>query len=671
MNNFICSLFSIFLFISSIFFQTCQAQWVQTNGPIGGQVRAVGIKDYRIYAGIEKNAYSSTNTGDSWLTPNPDNLTNTSVLCFCPTGNLMYAGTNRGIYFTYTSPLEWYSSFSSLKASVQSLSISNSRILAGSDTILYSTTNFGANWTTTSLGNKYINSVAIKDGNEFAATAEGLYLSTNSGLNWSISELTNVNVHSITTNGNYIIAGTSAGIYYSLNNGYNWTSANLNNIDALVVSSDGNKIYSGSNNGIFYSDNLGLSWSQIPVFNNRRIESLIVRNDTLIAGTKDTVFTCLNNTSIKSQKSWIYFKTPGQFASIGNKIFEGWQNGVFSSNDQGGNWNFKDLFTSWIFSFSAKDNMLLAGSAPYLYLSTDEGMHWTISKDSVWIRAICFAGNDIYAGSGVSVLHSTNSGNSWGDLGFGEPVSALLVKDNKIFAGLDGRHIYYGIYISTNNGITWDSSGLNDKPIYCLASSGNYIYAGTSYGGLYISSDNGFNWHLSDLTAQGVMSICTSGKNIFASVYQDGIYCSTNNGTTWSKKNQGFPPDISPNQLYILNGFIYAGISNLGVWKRSISNIVGIENINNVIPSDFMLSQNYPNPFNPTTKINFSLPFNSFATLSVYNILGKEVQKIVNENLNAGSYSLDFDGTEFASGIYFYSLKTNGFSETKRMLLVK
>jgi hypothetical protein len=98
---------------------------------------------------------------------------------------------------------------------------------------------------------------------------------------------------------------------------------------------------------------------------------------------------------------------------------------------------------------------------------------------------------------------------------------------------------------------------------------------------------------------------------------------------------------------------------------------VGVVNNNTGIPEKFSLSQNYPNPFNPATMINFSIPVNSFVKLSVYDILGREIQQLVNNDLTPGSYSVDFNATALTSGVYFYTLTTNGFTDTKRMLLVK
>jgi hypothetical protein len=96
-----------------------------------------------------------------------------------------------------------------------------------------------------------------------------------------------------------------------------------------------------------------------------------------------------------------------------------------------------------------------------------------------------------------------------------------------------------------------------------------------------------------------------------------------------------------------------------------------INNNKTETPDKYSLSQNYPNPFNPVTKINFSIPKNGFVTIKIYDILGKEVDVLVNKEYSAGVYSIDYDGSKLSSGVYFYKLCSGNFIETKKMMLVK
>ena len=85
----------------------------------------------------------------------------------------------------------------------------------------------------------------------------------------------------------------------------------------------------------------------------------------------------------------------------------------------------------------------------------------------------------------------------------------------------------------------------------------------------------------------------------------------------------------------------------------------------------FILDQNYPNPFNPWTMISYSIPQTSFVTLKVYDVLGNEVVTLVNETKSAGKYDVNFNATNLSNGIYFYTIKTDNFTYTKKMVLLK
>ncbi|MFA7362168.1 MAG: T9SS type A sorting domain-containing protein, partial [Candidatus Kapaibacterium sp.] len=103
----------------------------------------------------------------------------------------------------------------------------------------------------------------------------------------------------------------------------------------------------------------------------------------------------------------------------------------------------------------------------------------------------------------------------------------------------------------------------------------------------------------------------------------------------------------------------------------SFSSITGINQNSTEIPSVYSLSQNYPNPFNPSTKINFALPKQGLVTLKIYDVLGREVRTLVNEIKTAGNYTIDFNASEYSSGVYFYKLESSGFSDIKKMILIK
>lgn len=116
-----------------------------------------------------------------------------------------------------------------------------------------------------------------------------------------------------------------------------------------------------------------------------------------------------------------------------------------------------------------------------------------------------------------------------------------------------------------------------------------------------------------------------------------------------------------------------ANFSGTGVayYTLRYSKISGIEPISGIVPVKYELQQNYPNPFNPTTNIRLDVPKQSFVRVTVYDVLGREVENLVNQQLKAGAYMIKWDAARYSSGIYFYSIATDGYQITKKMILAK
>ncbi|MCX7833838.1 MAG: M20/M25/M40 family metallo-hydrolase [Ignavibacteria bacterium] len=183
--------------------------------------------------------------------------------------------------------------------------------------------------------------------------------------------------------------------------------------------------------------------------------------------------------------------------------------------------------------------------------------------------------------------------------------------------------------------------------------SGTYTVPGT--GIQYVNLQTPFYW---DGVNNLLIEICfhntswTSNSNVYATSVTGRVYhhhLDNSNGCqmTGSSSTTG-----RPNITIYFN--LTTGISN-----------------NNGIPKVYELSQNYPNPFNPVTKINYAIPKNSFVTLKIYDLLGREVATLINEEKPAGYYSIDFDASNLSSGIYFYRLSAGDFIKTMKMTLMK
>jgi len=126
-----------------------------------------------------------------------------------------------------------------------------------------------------------------------------------------------------------------------------------------------------------------------------------------------------------------------------------------------------------------------------------------------------------------------------------------------------------------------------------------------------------------------------------------------------SYKNQ---PIVANHQLYVASRSKVFAFGN---------NETNIDNFDNASFQNFELMQNYPNPFNPKTTIKFTLPKNAFTTLTIYDNLGKKMSTLINAEKSSGLHSINFDGSDFPSGLYYYRLVTSAFASTKKLLLLK
>ena len=397
-----------------------------------------------------------------------------------------------------------------------------------------------------------------------------------------------------------------------------------------------------------------------------------------------SILTCFINTSTAQ---WIKISNGigdqniYSLASSGNNIIAGSYGGGFLSTDNGNSWTNKLILPNhYIWSLAVNGNTVFGGSDNDLglYISSDFGSNWIHSSlDSHVVYSLVSSGNNIFAGTdrnniGTGVYFSGNNGVSWNQTTLNnKSVRSLAVNGNKIFAGTSFSTTDYGVFLSTDNGASWNITSLSGQTVYSLVFNGNRLFAGTIGNAVYYSDDNGSTWTQTFVPGQSVYSIAVSGNNIFAGTYQSGVYQSANNGSNWSNANTGFPNGISVYSMCIFNNYIYAGTLGQGVWRRPLSEVVGIHPTSTEVPENFSLSQNYPNPFNPSTKLGFGISDLGYVSLKIYDVHGREVAVLVNENLSPGSYEFEWNASGFPSGVYFYKLQSGQFSETKKMLLTK
>ncbi|HEY6953258.1 MAG TPA: T9SS type A sorting domain-containing protein, partial [Bacteroidota bacterium] len=225
-----------------------------------------------------------------------------------------------------------------------------------------------------------------------------------------------------------------------------------------------------------------------------------------------------------------------------------------------------------------------------------------------------------------------------------------------------------------------DTAGLQKAVVYSLSAdqAGN-LYAGTYGGGIYkktggtwapLSIPGGLSGNNAFVTAvdkSGALFAGFSYLNGYNYLWQ-GVYYTTNDGGTWTKVGLD---SVAVRALIPYGDSIYAVTYYDGLYVLTRSGATGVAAQRTQQPSMYALFQNYPNPFNPTTTIRFSIGKLSMVNLKIYDLLGREVETLVNGAQTPGSHEVKFDASRLSSGIYFYQLQAGSFSATKKLLLLK
>lgn len=677
-------IFPILSVIVFILLSPLNAQWVYIDSIKRGHFLSVCVFGTDVFAGSQNGIYKSSNNGTNWtqvfnynkyfssiaksennlfagcntnypssyggIFKSTDNGTNwtlsiggLNVISLAVKQNYIFAGCLKypgyvgGVYVSSNNGINWI--ITGLSGhNVSSLIACGENIFAGtSDSGIFISTNNGANWIPRGLNNLSINAFVLKDSNIFVGTSSnGVFLSSNFGLNWSQTSLTNTNIYSLGFCSNKVFAGTGTDLYYSTNNGENWSYTTVRNGNYSSIVSNNEKVFVASGGwGVYVSTDYGESWKPTGIKGEVYSFSLTSNENNLFAGT-DTY------------------------------------GGVFKSDINGMNWSQTAMNHYNVMGLKAKGDTIIAGTEGYgVYLSTNNGINWTLTGSGSslsYVYSVAFKENNIFIGTYGGVYRSTNGGYNWFQTSMvGYRIYCLLLTGNKLFATLQNHEIQY----TTNNGINWiwAGGGLIGRDIWSLTNNDNIMFAGTDIG-VFCSTNFGLNWYSTSNGISTTYSLAANGKYIFAGA-NNGFFVSLNNGANWIKKNDGFDSVYPIKSLMLKNSYIYAATYGNGIWKRSLSEIIGIKNNSSNFPDKCILFQNYPNPFNPSTNIKYQVKDSRLVTLKVFDVLGKEIATMVDEKQSPGTYEVSYDATSLTSGVYYYTLTSGDFKETKKMLLIK
>lgn len=614
----------------------------QETGFIGGTDRSIN----------KAVIYKTTNQGMNWNRMIIQEMPQINCIYFSDLNTGYACGINSELFKTTNGGISWSYKENQLNISFERMYFSNSQTgyISGykNDSVkVFKTTNGGINWVLlykngwTDLYDMYF----IDSLTGYFSGLTGisppfynpvLYKTTNGGANWIYLSHGHYQYALYFNNTGTGYSGGSNFISKTTNSGTNWSIistpgavsysiAFLDNITGFAVGFEGSalKTTNGGSNWIILGDSVSE--------NIKRIKFAEDNFGYAVSSSK-----ILKTTN--SGNRWIT-----NFNSVGlsdleviNKdiVFTCGSQGIFKTNDGGNTWTRQDTLSTIAISFLNSETGYCSGNN-VLLKTINGGVTWMpiIVNFNAWGSGNISVvdSNVIYINSLNKLYKSTNGGNNW--LG----LDSNLLKHGNYFINAGTGFVFghnHSIYKTTDGGNTWINkyynagSGYLNSVIFVDYSLG---FGCGDFGKLLKTVNGGENWFEVFSPTQGnINTIYTKDSNIIHIGGTSFIF-KTRNG-------------VSPIGI-ISNSFMYSDL--------------------------FLLTQNYPNPFNPQTKIKFAVPKTSFTKIIVYDLLGREVAILVNEELRPGTYEADWDGTDFSSGVYFFKIITEGFVETKKMVLMK
>ena len=364
---------------------------------------------------------------------------------------------------------------------------------------------------------------------------------------------------------------------------------------------------------------------------------------------------------------------------------------LLHTTDGGDNWNiiqlggyfddFRDI------TFVNENTGWVCGENSKMFKTTNGGQNWfelTVPTTSV-IRSMCFLNESL--GWAVTledhlILKTSDGGQTWTQQNSGlsgnlHHVDVFFTDENNGFiTGFILTSPQFENYIlkTTNGGQTWSA---NFNFITQTMSSIFFInhdvgWIGGFDGFLIKTIDAGNTWQIQNSgTSEVITELYFSDVNSgWFTGFDGALYQTSDGGSSWLQHDV-LIQDILRSVYFVneANGWV---VGSNGIILHYHESVTNIDNEDVQAPNNFALSQNYPNPFNPSTVISFSVPEdNTIVSLKVYNLLGEEVETLINQIVPAGNHKVQFDASGLPSAVYFYTLTADNFFETKKMVLLR
>jgi photosystem II stability/assembly factor-like uncharacterized protein len=693
---------------------------VGNNGTIyrsgdGGQSyvnRSIGSANYKSISGKTASIWIAGENGTLLIsTNNGINFTQSTIGTTDNINSIFFTDVNTGwvccsngkIYMSVNAGASWVSQVSQVSLSLNTIKFVNpsTGFAAGDGGTVVVTTNGGAAWTqsVTPLS-KNILSGDISGSTIMVAMKDGWVLrSTNLGNSWNpidykittksdIAGLVMINANT------YYSCGVGGFIRKSTNGGTTFTyGTNPFHVDLksmYFLDSSRGWCLSSNTNVILRTTNGGVNW--VPPNNTTQTLSWVMKIPLTFYTSSGNVFyqSTWNKKEIfvtNSNKVMRSLDVGETWAQVGTQMPYGYISNSFFVSPKDTN----------IFLCAIDSNDSVHGK---VLRSTDYGQTWVEtfsgnrSSDGIPMEMDPNHSDTIYYGPTDSTLfRSTNFGLTWSSVSpqIFENICQIRVLPGNSNTILVGSAAFIGngpskLRRSTDWGATWslrDSNmgtypevpgivtSLLDPLIYCTQ------YRGNINNGVKRSFDNGATWsHVNIDESPWGIDIAKDDPNTF--VYAPWDYTVGPAGYITYDKGLHFTalPVLTNSQnfsVYFYNRNTLFLQQSMGIYKLkvTISSPIGIQPVSTEIPKEFSLWQNYPNPFNPNTNIKFNIPKESGVRLEIFDAIGRSISVIVDEKLNAGTYNVEWDGSGYSSGVYYYRIQTDSYTDTKKMILVK
>lgn len=661
----------------------------------------------------------TTDGGTTWMNgnPNPGVITgdiyniealdgNTAFVTTSPAATFIYKTTNGGTNWTQV-----YTLAGAFINAVKMTSATNGYAFGdpvGGNWLLLRTTDGGTTWTSLATvagtGDGRNNCVQIMGSVMWFGTGQNtLWRSTNSGANWTSATTTGITGQVTGIKFNSAAVGLLGGatLTKTTDGGTTFTAVTAPGTGTISgIDGDGvNDFWYVRGTGVYRSTDAGATWNSVYTGTGTQNDIKLAPDGGCLVGwicatgnvakMSGVPVSCSYNWSAQTSgtTSLLY-----SVKAVSNLI--AWTAGaagtVRRTTDGGTTWTNANpnpgVITGDIYNIEAIDGntawVTTSPAATFIYKTTNGGTNWTqvYTLAGAFLNAIKMTSPTVGIATGDPVggnwliLGTVDGGNTWTSIsttpGTGDGRNnCLQVMGSTVWFGTGQNTLWR----STNGGVNWTSAtttGITGQVTGIKFNSANVGLLGGAT--LTKTTDGGLTFTAVTAPGTGTISgIDGDGANDFWYVRGTGVYRSTDAGATWNSVYTGTGTQNDIKLAADPNGCLAGWICATGNVAKMSGQPVGIGNNNNEVPEKYLLQQNYPNPFNPTTSINFSVPTAGFTELKVYDVMGKEVAILYSGFTPAGNHTVKFEASSLSSGVYFYTIKSGSFTDTKKMALIK